>query len=136
HVGVERTVHRERTHRADADRIAVRRSLGECGVTDVASSAWPVVDDHLPAQRGCDRYGELSRPQVIVAARRIRHDDRDRLYRILKRLRVHRRDEPPDHRGECNAMKHQSGVAFASLAMRAQRSVSLATSLAKAAWLS
>ena len=78
HGGIEAGVHRQRAGRADAERVPVRRRLGDGVHADVAAGAGAVVDDQRLAEPGLHAGREDAADDVAAAARREGDDEADR----------------------------------------------------------
>ncbi|XQU69884.1 hypothetical protein OJJOAM_002615 [Cupriavidus sp. H18C1] len=76
-------VDRHRRHRRDADRVAVRRRLGDRVGADRAAATGAVLDHHRLAQDLAHLIGRAAADDVRGAARGKRNDQLDRLGRIV-----------------------------------------------------
>ncbi len=85
-LGVGGGVGRHRAHSGDAERVAVRRGLGQRVGADRAAATATVLHHHGLAQLAAQRVGHGAADDVGGAARRERYDQADRLVGI--RLRV------------------------------------------------
>ena len=78
---------RERTDVGEQQRVAIGRGLGDDLRADVAVGAGLVLDDDRLAPRFRELLADRAREDVRRAARRVRHDDADRLCGIGLRVR-------------------------------------------------
>ncbi|MCY1230109.1 hypothetical protein D9M68_754860 [compost metagenome] len=70
--------------RGDAQRVAVRRGLGQEGGADAAAGAAAVVDHHGLAELLAELVGNDARHDIGGAAGGEGHDQRDRLGRVAR----------------------------------------------------
>ena len=85
-LGVEARIDHEGRFRADEQRVAVGRRLGDVFGGDLVVGARPVLDDRLLAPGFGEALRQHAAERIGDAARRRRHHDRDRLGRIGLRL--------------------------------------------------
>ncbi len=74
-IGIEARIDRQDADVTEQQRVAVRRGARDRGRADGAAGAWPVVDDHRPAEDRRDLICDRPRQDVGQAAGRERHDE-------------------------------------------------------------
>ncbi len=106
HVGHEEGIHRVRRHRADEDRVAVGRRLGDLVRPDVAGGARLVLDHRRLAPALGHLHRDQPREHVGRPARGPRHDQPDDLRWIGLRQRRRRDGGEHEHRRDTHDPPH------------------------------
>ena len=90
HLPEQALVHRERTERADGERVAVRRRLRHHFVAEHRAGTRTVLDDHRLAEGLGEPLAEQATDEIRTAAGAERHDDAHRPARpgLGRRLRL------------------------------------------------
>jgi hypothetical protein len=99
-LGVEARVDDERDLRADQQRVAVGRRLGDVFGRDLVVGARPVLDDRLLAEALREALRELAPERIGDAAGRGRHHDGDGPRRKGLRVRERRKAREREQRSE------------------------------------